>query len=328
MSLCLEHAWRYQTLTLPNPAVAAMVVDEAGRILSLCAHKIAGGPHAEVLALKEAYAKLSGNEDILKLQDSAEIHEYLQKHHRGVFRSCSLYVTLEPCNNEGKTPPCARLLAQIKPKAVYISAPEYKNTGGTSVLEKEGIRAVGEILKHRGEDLLLPFLSLQRKDRFILFKLAMRLDGDYKSGLISCDLAREFSHNQRTRARSIVISKNTLLSDNPKLDCRFACAPYKDSALPDVGIISRDDLDLDPSLEVFLEKSRRIKKFELEDGFHIIEGGWSLLESLLDCVDMLLIHVSPSLLNSQFCGASFSKKFKILHSQKIGDDILLWLANF
>ncbi len=333
MGLCLDYAWQYQSLTLPNPAVAAMVIDRNGKILSICAHQIAGEAHAEVLALKEAYIKLSGDETIVELKDSKSIHNFLEKNHNNIFQDCSIYVTLEPCNNYGKTPPCAKLLALLKLKKVYISVPETKNVGGIEILRSAGIEVRSGILQSRGRDLLLPFLCLQEKSRFVLFKLAMRLDGDYKSGSISSDLARQFSHNQRSRATSILISKNTLLSDDPRLDCRFASTPYSGSICPDVGIVSRDTaFKLDPGLKVFLQKDRKVRlqhlPLELDSGFHIIEGGWTLLETCGKWIDMLVIHINPSLMDSLFCGATFMRRFRIMHLQKIGDDALLWLANY
>lgn len=332
MGLCLEYAWQYQSLTLPNPAVAAMVVDKNGKILSMAAHQIAGGAHAEVLALQEAYVDLSGDRAILELKDSKDIHKFLENNHNNIFQDCSIYVTLEPCNNYGKTPPCARLLALLKPRVVYISAPETKNIGGIEILRDAGIEVKSGILKERGEDLLLPFLCLQKKDRFVLFKLAMRLDGDYKSGSISSHLARQFTHNQRSRAKSILISKNTLLNDNPKLDCRFASKPYSTSYSPDVGIVTRDEsFKPDLGLNIFLQKDRKVRlinsPLELESGFHIIEGGWGLLEAYREWVDMIIVHISPSLVDCAYSGASFMGRFRIVHLQKMGDDVLLWLVN-
>jgi len=73
MTLALREAWKYQGLTYPNPAVGCCVVGEYGEILAVEAHHKAGEPHAEVNALKAAYYKLTNDNYILALNDSAEI---------------------------------------------------------------------------------------------------------------------------------------------------------------------------------------------------------------------------------------------------------------
>ncbi len=330
MQLCIHKAWEYQTLTLPNPAVGALITDKNGGILSLQAHRIAGGAHAEVLAFQEAYAKITQDDKIMALSHPEHIHEYLMQNHGGIFHTCCLYVSLEPCHHYGKTPPCSKLIATLKPKAVFIGAEERYHTGGITQLKQAGIEVRSGILPEACQDLLLPFIKLQTRGCFVLFKLATRLDGDYKSGIISCVKAREFTHNQRTRAKSITISYNTLMHDNPRLDCRFAKSPYHEAKIPDVYILSRQKQVLQKDLSIFLQP-REVRllqtPIEYEDGFHIIEGGWKMLEILKDQVDMILLHLSPTLRNSAPCGADFDFQSRILHTQILQDDWALWLAN-
>lgn len=69
-SLALDCAWKYQLCTLPNPAVGAALLGKHGEIIALGAHQHAGAPHAEVLALQQGYAILSGDDAILALQES------------------------------------------------------------------------------------------------------------------------------------------------------------------------------------------------------------------------------------------------------------------
>ena len=77
LEICLKEAWKHQLETLPNPSVSALILDKFGAIIALESHKESGTPHAEVKALQSAYAKLSGDLSILKLQDSSLIHNFL-----------------------------------------------------------------------------------------------------------------------------------------------------------------------------------------------------------------------------------------------------------
>lgn len=329
MSLCVKKAWEFQTLTLPNPAVGAMIIDENGKILALQAHQKSGGPHAEVLALKEAYLKLTQDDRIKSLDTSEALHQFISQNHQGIFHSCTIYVTLEPCISHGKTPPCASLLQTIKPKKVIIGALEHtSNKGGMQLLQSNNIEVLSNILKKECEDLLLPFMLYQKNKKFNLFKIAQRLNGDYKSGTISSLESKNFTHNQRSVSQQIIISKNTLTQDNPTLDARFATPPFSNH-LPSIAIITRDTNPIATNYKIFQDK-RQISIHNtiplLQEGFNIIEGGWELFESFKDQIDMLLLHISPTLQqNSNDYG--FCYNGKILHHDKKGEDLLLWIQN-
>ena len=101
--MAIDAAWQFQGLTYPNPAVGCTIVQN-GVVIAVGAHSKAGAPHAEVMALKEAYLALSKDILIEPLTISADIHNYLLKHHNNLFNSCDIYTTLEPCSHVGKTP--------------------------------------------------------------------------------------------------------------------------------------------------------------------------------------------------------------------------------
>lgn len=209
-------------------------------------------------------------------------------------------------------------------------------------------------------DLLYPFLCLKESGRFNLFKLAMRTNGDYKSGSISGIASRTFTHNQRCIAQTIIISGNTAINDTPRLDTRYADSFYAQKSSPkNLSQSSLDDFDFDstnatqqnplanlaqnltrnltqspaqkqqnlaqnlPNIEIFtrdeeplITKAKQDSKLanllsqkrvsiktsidtlSLDSGFTIIEGGFPLLEALIDKVDMVLLHISPSLLSA------------------------------
>ena len=118
MQKALDAAWAYQVLTFPNPAVGAVVSNDAGEILGIGAHQKAGTAHAEVLALKAAYIKLSGDTTLNSIEDASFIHDYLYTHHNHLLSDLTIYVTLEPCNHYGKTPPCSKLIHTLKLRRV------------------------------------------------------------------------------------------------------------------------------------------------------------------------------------------------------------------
>ena len=160
MKLALDEAWKYQLLTYPNPAVGCVIVKN-GEILSIEAHKEVGMPHAEVNALKAAYLKKHPN-DLIKMKNKSEdIHEYLIKNHNGFFEDCEIYVTLEPCNHTGKTPPCANLLKEIKPKRVIIGHEDINKeaSGGIETLRNENIDITLDCMRKEAHDLLYPFIK-------------------------------------------------------------------------------------------------------------------------------------------------------------------------
>ncbi|PAF52342.1 riboflavin biosynthesis protein RibD [Helicobacter sp. 13S00477-4] len=327
MSLCINEAWRYQTLTLPNPAVGAMIVGDNGEILALSAHQKSGTYHAEVNALKIAYEKLTSKKCIG--QTPEEIHNFLEENHCGMFRGCSVFITLEPCNHYGKTPPCAKLLEDIRPKRVVVGSLEKTQAqGGINRLQEAGIEVIYGVEQKKCEDLLYPFLCLSQKGSFNLFKLAQRLNGDYKSGLISGKESREFTHNQRSIADKIIISGKTLRNDRPILDSRHANEMYSEK-VTDVMVLSREDI-LDNTAPIFDVLDRKVMMSSevlglgLEDGFNVIEGGWELFESLESFIDMFLIHFSPTLRQNIF-SKGFFWDGELLYTHKLGNDALLWI---
>lgn len=334
---CCFLAWSKQTLALPNPSVGAIVCDESGCIIGRGVHGKAGLPHAEVLALQEAYYKLGGDGQILSFTQSQDIHEYLLAHHDDLFAHCTLYVSLEPCNHQGKTPSCASLLIALKPARVCVGIkdPHILASGGFERISRAGIRIEfieSDSIKTLTSHLLLPFEILRKTERFVLFKIAQRLDGSFSDGRISSDLSRHFTHNQRSVCDWIVISGQTFRTDSPKLNARYATPPYDNQALPKIAILSQS-LQASCIEESFKQREVRILR-ELNqlselNGFIVIEGGWSLLALARPFIDMLLVHqsfclqdgvqINPLIYNN-------SSRFKLIHSMALGEDMALWIV--
>jgi diaminohydroxyphosphoribosylaminopyrimidine deaminase/5-amino-6-(5-phosphoribosylamino)uracil reductase len=292
MQLAIGEAWKYQLHTYPNPAVGAAVVKN-NQVLSVEAHHEAGMPHAEVNALKSAYLSFYPNSSINKLTSSKDIHNYLTQNHNDFFKECEIYVTLEPCNHIGKTPACAILLESIGIKKVYIGTLDPNNiaSGGKQRLLDANIEVKVDICKEQTDDLLYPFVRWN-KDNFIFFKLAMREDGSVDGGYITSQDSLSKVHEIRTKLDLMVISGQTVRVDRPTLDARFA----KRNRSPDIFIYSKRD-EFDSSIPLFNVPNREVyisKDLEYlsQNNFIMIEGGYSLLESLKDKIDCLVVFIS------------------------------------
>lgn len=292
ISLAIDIAWEYQLLTYPNPAVGAVVVKN-GEILSISAHKEAGKPHAEVEAIKEAYFKLTNDSKIVELTSSNEIHEYLYNNHNNLFYDCSIYVTLEPCNHYGKTPPCSLLIEKLKFKRVIIATHDSneKASGGVDRLKEAGVDVRVGVLEDKAKELLYPFTKWQ-KDKFIFFKMAQTLNGEISGGYISCGESLDFVHKVRDKIDLLVIGGESVRSDRPTLDSRRV-----NGRAPDILIYSRQkEFDKSiplfniPNRKVFIEKS--LKKLN-EYNFIMIEGGYEMLQAVKNLIDWHLLFIAP-----------------------------------
>ncbi len=291
LDLAITKAWTYELLTYPNPAVGAVIV-ENDKILSVEAHKKSGKPHAEVLALKEAYIKKYPNSILKTIVSSQDIHSYLIKNHNDCFKNCTIYVTLEPCNHIGKTPSCAMLLRSVGIKKVYIGVkdPNRLAAGGIDTLKKSNIVTI-LLNSKKAQKLLDPFIKWQ-KNQFIFFKLAIKEDGSHTNGYITTKQSLKWVHKIRTKIDLLVIGGQTVRIDRPTLDSRFIdtnkapniCIYSKnknfDKTIPLFNIPNRD-LCISDNLDILKDKN-----------FIMIEGGYNLYRSLKNKIDYLVLFVS------------------------------------
>jgi diaminohydroxyphosphoribosylaminopyrimidine deaminase/5-amino-6-(5-phosphoribosylamino)uracil reductase len=190
--------------TAPNPCVGAVLARE-GQIVAQGWHTACGQPHAEVEALRDAAAKGV---------DPAE---------------CTLYVTLEPCNHHGKTPPCTKAILDAGIRTVVIGSLDPNRAvagGGREFLESHGVRVQTGIRSQACGDLIADFRIWQDTDRpFSIVKLATTLDGKIAtrtghSAWISGDASRAEVHGLRSWCGAVMIGGGTYRADNPRLTCR------------------------------------------------------------------------------------------------------------
>jgi len=324
LHLAEKKAWRFQGLTYPNPAVGCCVVSACGKILAVEAHQKAGFAHAEVNALASAYVVLTKDERVLELKSSQEIHNFLLKNHNNLFQNSTLYVTLEPCSNIGKTPSCAGLIQALGVEEVVIATRDEnpKMADGSKMLKNHRF-----LPSKSSDDLIKPF-NIWQKRAFVTFKWAQRLDGTIDATqdgnkIVSSKTSREFVHKMRDVCDLIVVGGNTIREDRPTLDARMV-----EGKAPDVLIYSRKK-EFDRTIplfsvegrEVFIEDSLdRVKEYKNV----LIEGGPNMFESTKDIVDYYLCFVSLKS-GGKIPFIKQEVEFELLEQYHNGHDNVMWL---
>lgn len=322
--MALDKAWAYQGLSYPNPPVGSVITDAKDNLISLGIHEYAGGPHAEVNSIKNAYKKLTHDSHIDAIKDSTEIHEYLSKNHNGIFNDKSIYVTLEPCNHYGKTPPCTNLIVELGFKKVFIGTldPNKTASGGVDKLRENGVHVELGVLEKKCKSLIEPFRQWQQ-ETFVFFKLAMSTNGVIDGGTVTSEKSRTLVHSIRDKTDLLVIGGNTVRVDRPTLDARLC-----DGRAPDVLIYSKNR-EFDKSIPLFSVPNRKVlieDNFDTlsEYNFVMIEGGEGMLKEVKDFVDWFLIFRSPHF--KKGFSPSLELSLKEEFSMRIGEDRLSWFT--
>ncbi|MGN9780140.1 bifunctional diaminohydroxyphosphoribosylaminopyrimidine deaminase/5-amino-6-(5-phosphoribosylamino)uracil reductase RibD [Nonomuraea sp. ZG12] len=206
MARAVELAARGHGGTSPNPVVGCVVLDAAGQVAGEGFHAYAGGPHAEVVALREAGERARGG---------------------------TAYVTLEPCDHTGRTGPCSRALLDAGVARVVIAVPDPtpQAAGGAARLRAGGVAVTSGLLAEEAERVNAEWLTYARLGRpHVTWKLAATIDGrsaaaDGTSRWITSAEARADVHRLRARCDAIVAGVGTVLADDPRLTARPARTP-------------------------------------------------------------------------------------------------------
>lgn len=322
MRCALDEAWKYQGLTFPNPAVGAVVSNDHGEILGIGAHQKAGEAHAEVLALKAAYKKLTQDKRIDALQSATELHAFLSQNHHNCFHSLCLHVTLEPCNHFGKTPPCSQLMHTLGLKRVVIGSLDTSSAkGGGAFLKERGCDVLFGCLRQACDELLSPFTCKEEGKPFVFFKMALSANGVASGGIITSEASRQKVHCLRDRCDLLVIGGNTVRTDRPILDARLC-----HGRAPDILIYSRTNtwdttipLFHIPNRKVFIEKSlKKVREYKMV----MIEGGQMMLDSLKEELKWYLIFQSPHQKEGE--SIVLPEGLRKVFSQSVAEDTLTW----
>lgn len=323
MQKALDAAWAHQVLTFPNPAVGAVVSNDQGDIFGIGAHRKAGTPHAEVLALKAAYETLTDDLRIQEIDDATELHTFLKEHHNHLFRDLSLHVTLEPCHHFGKTPPCSGLIDALGIKRVVIGSFDESSAakGGGAFLREKGVEVAFGCLKEACDLLLTPFTCKEKKQPFVFFKLAVSSNGVTTGGIITSEDSRRMVHRLRDRCDLLVIGGNTVRTDRPVLDARLC-----EGKAPDILIYSKQStfdrtipLFNVPNRSVMIEKSlSKMKDYAMV----MIEGGQQMVDALSHKIEWYLIFESPHAKEGE--AIRLPNGIRKIFSQKVGEDTMSW----
>ncbi len=294
----------------PNPRVGCVLV-KGDKVVGQGWHEKTGGPHAEARALLQASAAAKG---------------------------ATAYVTLEPCNHHGKTPPCAEALIQAKVVRVVAAMrdPNPASKKGGDALAAAGIDFEHGLLEEEARELNIGFVSRMTRGRpWVRMKIAATLDGrtalsNGVSQWITGEPARKDGHRWRARACAILTGAGTIRADDPQLTVRDVDTPRQplrviaDSHLetpPGARILQGDKVLIfaaregaaPPNAEVVVlpnpQGKVELKKMLEElarrgiNELHV-EGGFKLNGSLVreGCVDEFLIYLNPSLLGDSAQG--------------------------
>lgn len=192
----------------PNPMVGAVIARD-GIILAEGYHAHYGAPHAEAAAIQTAISK-------------------------GIdLNGASLYVNLEPCSHQGKTPPCTQAIIDAGIRDVYIGTPDSNPLvagGGARLLATRGIRIHMPFMQDDAAALNRRFYTYHRRQRpYVILKWAQTLDGyiDEKPRSsnspkwITNSIAKRLVHKWRAQEQAILVGTNTIVADNPQLTLRL-----------------------------------------------------------------------------------------------------------
>lgn len=202
MLRALELARKAEGYTRPNPMVGAVIVRDS-IVVGEGYHRQAGLPHAEIEALHQAGEAAQG---------------------------ATLYVTLEPCNHFGRTPPCTAAIIKAGINRVVYAVPDPNPRvagGGHHCLLEAGIEVINGICAEEAYHLNRFFFHyVQKEFPYVVAKFAMSLDGKIathrqQSQWITSDAARERGHTLRHAVGAILVGKGTVIADNPRLTARL-----------------------------------------------------------------------------------------------------------
>lgn len=201
MAEALRLARRGLYTTDPNPRVGCVIADGA-KITGRGWHEYAGGPHAEVAALRDAGGPVSGQ---------------------------TAYVTLEPCNHHGRTPPCVDALLDAGIARVVVASLDPNRQvsgGGLERLRQSGVSVQSGLMAEAAENLNCGFMMRMRAGRpWVRVKSAVSLDGrtalrSGESQWITGDASRQDVQRWRARSSAILTGIGTVLADDPSLEAR------------------------------------------------------------------------------------------------------------
>jgi diaminohydroxyphosphoribosylaminopyrimidine deaminase / 5-amino-6-(5-phosphoribosylamino)uracil reductase len=296
----LELAERGRSMTRPNPVVGAVVVQN-GEVVGEGWHERAGGPHAEVVALEQAGTRARG---------------------------ATMYVTLEPCSTQGRTPPCTDAIVAAGVARVVAGSRDPVQDG-VARLRKAGVEVelVDSLEARIQNEAWRAWASLGRP--FVTYKAAVSLDGRMtvpRTRWVSGQYSRRLVHELRAASDAVAVGMGTVRADDPALTARGVDAPrqprrlaFGRGPLPDGSELELRSGPLDGELH-------RLAEEEVQS--LLLEGGPTLATAFLeaDLIDKLLVFVAPRLSGEgPYLFGDVAGPVDLLHlsARPVGEDLLL-----
>lgn len=236
MARALELAALGRRTTQPNPRVGCVIAND-GRIVGEGWHRRAGEPHAEVFALAAAGDRARG---------------------------ATAYVTLEPCNHHGRTPPCTEaLLAAGVARVIYAAGDPNPRVDGSGAarLRAAGVEVREGLLRDAANELNLGFFSRMRRGRpWLRLKLAASVDGrtalaSGESRWITSEAAREDVQAWRAESAAVLTGAGTVVADDPSLTVRIGAEPRRQP----LRVILDSHLRVPAGARMFREPGRTVR---------------------------------------------------------------------
>ncbi|HTN54002.1 MAG TPA: bifunctional diaminohydroxyphosphoribosylaminopyrimidine deaminase/5-amino-6-(5-phosphoribosylamino)uracil reductase RibD [Anaeromyxobacter sp.] len=232
MRLALREGAKGLGRTSPNPAVGAVLV-KGGRVLARGHHSRAGGPHAEVVALRAAGVRARG---------------------------ADLYTTLEPCDHQGRTPPCSEAILASGVRRVFVGSHDPNplvNGKGVARLARRGVVVVEGVLAEECDRLNAHWFTFITERRpYVTLKAAVTLDGRLAtrtgdSRWVTGEAARAWVHRLRDRVDAVLVGAGTARADDPLLTTRLPAGRGRDP----VRVVLDTDLSLPGRLRLLHPRS-------------------------------------------------------------------------
>lgn len=312
MRRCLQLARNGRLTARPNPSVGAVIVSADGRILGEGFTSPYGGPHAEV----NAFASVCPEDESL-LTDA------------------TIYVSLEPCSHWGHTPPCCDLIVGKRVRRCVCGCvdPFTKVQGrGVQRMREAGIEVTVGVLEQECMESNRFFMTFNRFSRpYILLKWAQTSNGflntvsdtaQYVPICISTPYTFMLVHQLRAEYESILVGRNTLLTDNSRLDVRLWSGknPYRlvlthhAEEVPE-GFKAFDNID-----DMFAHLR------ELQCQSLMVEGGAATLEGFIKrgLWDEIHVETAPFMVNEGISAPCLPAEAQLVRQQTIDENVISW----
>ena len=320
MDEAISLASRATGRTHPNPLVGCVIVDGDGRVVGRGFHARAGEDHAEIAAIKDADTDLT---------------------------DCTLYVNHEPCCHHGRTPPCTDAIIDAGISRVVIGTidPNPRVSGrGKKILEQAGIDVLCGVRHDASRWLNAPFFKYMTVGLpWVAAKWAMSLDGKIATHVgdsrwITGESARRRVHELRDTYDAILVGKQTLLADDPRLTCRLEdgrdpvrfVVDARLEAPVEHRVFHHHDSDA-PTIVFCAPEPRHLRRRALEErGVEIVEietdqRGWLQPRAMLEAIHRrellsVLVEGGGQLLGSFFDAGLIDYAYAFVAPRLIGGD--------